>query len=232
MAAELCVALDGSDRDWILKMAEELSSSVDWLKIGLEAFTAFGPELLDELSTIGPRLFLDLKLHDIPNTVAGAVSNAAGGPVGLLNVHAAGGRAMMRAAKRSLMTEGLEGRTRLIAVTLLTSLDEAELSALGFASAAEDLVRSRALLALECGLDGVVASPREISAVRETCGPDFLIVTPGIRPAWASTDDQKRVLTPAEAVSRGADILVVGRPITRAKNPHDAAMKILQEMKL
>jgi len=229
MASELCVALDGSDRDWILKTAEELAPISQWLKIGLEAFTAFGPGLVREVSTLGARLFLDLKLHDIPNTVAGAVSNAAGPGVGLLNVHASGGARMMRAAAEAL--EGIGAETRLIAVTVLTSLDVEELRRLGLDIPIRELVRRWALLAKASGLQGVVASPREIRAVREACGEDFLIVTPGIRPARASGDDQKRTMTPAEARNEGADILVVGRPITQAAQPREAALRILDELR-
>lgn len=228
MTTELCVALDGSDRDWILRRAEEIAEITQWIKIGLEAFTAFGPELVRQLSALGPRLFLDLKFHDIPNTVAGAVSNSVGPGIGLINVHASGGAAMMRAAADALAASGTE--TKLIAVTVLTSLDEAELSRLGIEFSSAELVRSWAGLSRECGLHGVVTSPKEIRTVREACGEDFLIVTPGIRPTWAAENDQRRVMTPAEARREGADILVIGRPITRAAQPREAALRIAEEI--
>lgn len=229
MNAELCVALDGSDRDWILRLAEELAPVAHWLKVGLEAFTAFGPNFVREISSFGPRVFLDLKFHDIPNTVAGAVRNTGGLGVGLLNVHASGGVPMMKAAAAALAQTG--GETRLIAVTVLTSLDREELLRLGLKEPGMELVSRWAYLAKESGLDGVVCSPLEIRAVRKTCGEDFLIVTPGVRPVWATRDDQRRTMTPAEAQDEGAHILVIGRPITRAAQPREAAQRIIDELR-
>jgi len=230
MGAELCIALDGSSREWIVRMAAKVAPACHWLKIGLEAFTAFGPELIGEIADLGPRVFLDLKLHDIPNTVAGAAANAVVPGVGILNLHASGGREMMKAADQRLRERGLRKQTALIAVTLLTSLDGDACEELGFAFPPEELVSRWAKTAQESGMDGVVASAREIQGIRSRCGSDFLIVTPGIRPEWAAGNDQKRVMTPAGAVSLGADILVIGRPVTQAENPLNAIERIRGEM--
>ena len=226
----LCVALDGSDRTWILETAHGLAGSVGWLKIGLEAFIAFGPELVKEVADTGARVFLDLKLHDIPATVRRASANAAICGVDLLTVHASGGRTMLEAAVEGA-GEGAAGTPpRIVAVTVLTSLDRDALSELGIGSSPEKLVPRWASLARECGLDGVVCSPLESAQIRRQCGSEFLIVTPGVRPAGSSTDDQRRVLTPRQAIRAGADILVVGRPITRAPDPAEAAREIVREI--
>jgi len=228
----LCTALDGSDRGWIMETARALGGASGWLKVGLEAFTAFGPGLVEEVAGTGARVFLDLKLHDIPNTVRGAAANCARSGAAMFNVHASGGRAMMEAAVEGAERGTPPGapRPRVIAVTVLTSLDRAALEALGIPADPETLVVRWARLAQEAGLDGVVASAREAAAIRAACGPGFLVVTPGIRPRWAASDDQKRIVTPADAVAAGADILVVGRPITRADDPAAAAGRILAEI--
>ncbi|MEE4273205.1 MAG: orotidine-5'-phosphate decarboxylase [Thermoanaerobaculales bacterium] len=226
---KLCVALDGSDRDWIVATSRVLGGQVGWLKLGLEAFTAFGPPLVEELSAAG-RVFLDLKLHDIPNTVRRAAANCAGSGAAMFNIHASGGRAMLAAAVEGAR-EGAAGKPPLvIAVTVLTSLDEAALCELGLASDPETLVLRWARMARDVGLDGVVASAREAAAIRSECGRDFLIVTPGIRPSWSAAGDQKRVMTPARALAAGADVLVVGRPITGAADPRAAARRVLSEL--
>ncbi len=230
MAAQLCVALDGSDRPWIVKMARQLGPHVDWIKVGLEAFTAHGPDLVREVCALHPSVFLDLKLHDIPNTVARAAANCAHMGVTMLNVHAGGGRRMMEAAVGAVRKIDTARRTKVIAVTVLTSLNSADLGEIGFGRRSEDLVLRWAEMAQQCGLDGVVASAGEATGIRRDCGPDFLIVTPGIRPSWAAGDDQRRILTPADAVAAGSDILVVGRPITTADDPGAAAQAILAEM--
>jgi orotidine-5'-phosphate decarboxylase len=230
MSAQLCVALDGSSRSWIVDMADQVGPAAGWLKIGLEAFVAFGPSLIDEVGGGNRRLFLDLKLHDIPNTVARAAANAARLGVSLVNVHAGGGRAMMEAAARSVHDAGGPVRTKIIAVTVLTSLDDAALRELGHPQGAHELVRSWACLAQDSGLDGVVCSAQEAPALREACGPDFLLVTPGIRPAGADAGDQKRVVTPARAANLGIDIAVVGRPVTGASDPAAAARTIAAEL--
>ena len=226
----LCVALDGSDRSWILSTARSLSEHVGWLKIGLEAFLAHGPHLVSEVSALGPRVFLDLKLHDIPATVRRAAANCAACGADMLTVHAAGGRDMLMAAVAGAAEGSRNQPPKMIAVTVLTSLDRAGLEELGIGNQPEDLVTRWAQLAKDCGLDGVVASAHEASTVRDVCGTEFLIVTPGIRPRASAVDDQRRVVTPAEAVDAGADILVVGRPVTRASDPAEAARKIIEEM--
>ncbi len=228
----LCAALDGSQRSWILETARSLSGTCGWLKVGLEAFTAFGPGLVEEVAAAGARVFLDLKLHDIPNTVRGAAANCARAGAAMFNVHASGGSAMMEAAVEGAErgTQPGAAKPKVIAVTVLTSLDASVLESLGIGVPPEDLVVRWALLAREAGLDGVVASAREAGAIRAACGPEFLIVTPGIRPRRAAADDQKRIVTPADAVAAGADILVIGRPITRAPDPAAAARRILEEL--
>jgi orotidine-5'-phosphate decarboxylase len=223
----LCVALDGTDRAWLLGTAERLAGLVGWVKLGLEGFTAHGPDLARELLATGCRLFLDLKLHDIPATVRRAAANCAASGAGLVTVHAAGGREMMEAA-----VEGAHrhGQARVVAVTVLTSLGRVELDELGLATEPAELVARWAALARASGVDGVVCSAREAAAVRVACGPEAFIVTPGVRPLSTSANDQRRVVTPAEAVRSGADLLVVGRPITTAPSPVEAARSILEEM--
>lgn len=227
---KLCVALDGSDREWIISTAATLAPHVGWLKLGLEAFTAFGPELVTEVADLGARVFLDLKLHDIPNTVRRAAANCAATGAAMFNVHASGGRAMLESAREGAMEGSTARAPKVLAVTVLTSLDRRAIDELGFGRSPDELVVSWARLAKDVGLDGVVASAHEAPAVRRECGPDFLIVTPGIRPKWSATGDQRRFMTPDEAVAAGADILVVGRPITGAESPESAVRRILDEL--
>ncbi len=224
----LCIALDGSDRRWILTTARTLADHVGWLKIGLEAFIVHGPRLVAEVAEIGPRVFLDLKLHDIPATVERAAANCAACGAAMLTVHAGGGRRMLEAAVAG--AGSVAEPPRVVAVTLLTSLDSHALAQLGIDRSPEDLVLAWAELARGAGASGVVASAREASALRAACGRGFLIVTPGIRPADADADDQRRVVTPSAALAAGADVLVVGRPVTRAPDPVEAARRILTEM--
>jgi orotidine-5'-phosphate decarboxylase len=226
----LCVALDGSDRGWITSTARILAPHVGWLKLGLEAFTAFGPDLVREVAGIGTRVFFDIKLHDIPNTVRYAAANCAATGAAMFNVHASGGRAMLRAAIEGAADGSPSEPPKVLAVTVLTSLDQEALAELGLDQPPDELVRRWALLAREVGLDGVVASAHEAPAIRRECGPDFLIVTPGIRPMWSVAGDQRRVMTPSDAHRAGADILVVGRPITGADSPEEAAARILDEI--
>jgi orotidine-5'-phosphate decarboxylase len=198
-------------------------------KVGSQLFTTEGPRVVQKLAGLGFDIFLDLKFHDIPNTVAGAVAAAAKLPrVRLVNVHASGGVEMMRAA-REAAGDG-KSRPTVLAVTILTSLDAKALRAIGVsgspASRAVDLAR----LADRAGMDGVVASAQEVKAIRRACGPKFLIVVPGIRPAATSADDQSRIATPAEAIRAGADYLVVGRPISAAQNPRTAAIDVAKEI--
>jgi len=229
-AERICVALDFPTREETLAMARRLGSRVGWLKVGLEAFAAEGPSLVREVAGSGARVFLDLKFHDIPATVAGAVASAARSGAAMVNVHASGGRAMLDAAREAATRAGLE---RLIAVTLLTSLDAEALRELPLspADAPHEIARRLAVLAKSCGLDGVVCSATDLSEIRRTCGADFLTVVPGIRPAGAGVQDQKRVATPAAAIEAGADILVIGRPITAAKDPVEALEAIVAQIR-
>jgi orotidine-5'-phosphate decarboxylase len=226
----LCVALDSSEREWIRSTATALADHVGWLKVGLEAFSAHGPALVEELAAFGPRIFLDLKLHDIPATVGRAAANCAACGASMLTVHAAGGRRMLEAAIAGARQGATNDPPKIIAVTVLTSLDSAALSELEIDKTPADLVSAMARLASESGIDGVVASAREAAVLRREFGRDFLIVTPGIRPASSATDDQRRVMTPTEAIRAGADLLVVGRPITGADDLVGAAKSIVVDM--
>ncbi|HUP45105.1 MAG TPA: orotidine-5'-phosphate decarboxylase [Thermoanaerobaculia bacterium] len=218
----LIVAADLSSADEIRRLAAELRDAAGAIKIGLQAFVANGPGLVRDIVAAGHRVFLDLKLHDIPNTVQHAVHEAETLGAAMLTVHAAGGEAMLRAARSET--------TLVLAVTILTSLSDQELWQVGFhGRAAENAVRL-ATLAQQAGIRGVVASPLEIEAIREACGAEMTIVTPGIRSAGAAEGDQRRTLTPAGAIRAGADAIVVGRPITGAANRRDAALRIVEEM--
>jgi len=230
----IIVPLDVPSAAQALALADTLRGAVGGFKVGKELFTAAGPDVVRALVARGDRVFLDLKYHDIPNTVAGAVRSASELGVWMLNVHASGGRPMMEAARGAADDYSAKpGCTAplVIAVTVLTSLDAATLASVGVAASPLDQVVMLARLAHAARLDGVVASPRETAAIRQACGPDFLIVTPGIRGGAASSgpDDQQRTLTPAEAVAAGSSYLVVGRPITGAADPAAAAARILKE---
>jgi len=228
----IIIALDVGTKREALALAEALGEALIF-KIGLELFTAEGPALLDEAVRMGKKPFLDLKFHDIPNTVAGAVRSATRHGVHMLTLHSSGGKEMMAAATRAAQEESArtgKGRPILLGVTVLTSLKDDELRRIGFAHAVADQVLRLAVLAKDAGLDGVVCSPHEIEIIKKECGRDFLIVTPGIRPAWAAAQDQKRIMTPAEALEKGADYLVIGRPVTGAPSPGDAFLRILAEM--
>jgi orotidine-5'-phosphate decarboxylase len=222
----LCIALDFPRRGEILAAAEQFGPRVGWLKVGLEAFVSEGPSLVTEVARHG-KVFLDLKLHDIPNTVGRAVAAAARTGASMINVHASGGRRMLLAAREAL---GTGQRPLLIAVTLLTSIDAPALADLPMSGHPEGIVRRLATLARECGLDGVVCSPLELAAVRSVSGSEFMTVVPGIRPAGAPTQDQKRLATAGEAIAAGADLLVVGRPITAAPDPESALGSLIDEI--
>ena len=232
--AELYCALDGREKGAVEGRARLLAPAVDGIKIGLEYFCAHGPEgAAGAQAAAGRPLFLDLKLHDIPNTVAGAVRAAAACAPRYLTLHAAGGHAMMRAAREAAAEEAArrgKAAPGLLAVTVLTSLDAAALARQGLAAAPREQVLRLGALAREAGCAGVVASPREAAALRAEHGPGFAIVVPGIRPAGSARDDQARAATPAEAVRAGATALVVGRPITAAADPLAAARAIAREI--
>jgi orotidine-5'-phosphate decarboxylase len=234
MTDKLIIALDVDSVAEARELCARLRGHAGMFKIGSQLFTAAGPAFVRELVAAGTRVFLDLKFHDIPNTVAGACREAVRLGVALFNVHAAGGSEMLRrAAEATTETAAREGlpRPKLIAVTVLTSSDAAVLAEIGVADTPDGQVTRLARLAAECELDGVVASPHEITPVRAAVArPRFLIVTPGVRPRTAAHDDQKRVLTPAEAVRAGADYLVVGRAILNAPDPLRAAAEISAEM--
>ncbi|HRY44426.1 MAG TPA: orotidine-5'-phosphate decarboxylase [Thermoanaerobaculia bacterium] len=228
----IAVALDASERSRILELARLVGPEIGVLKVGLEAFCAHGPELVREVAELAP-VFLDLKLHDIPNTVGGAAAAAARTGASILNVHAGGGLEMMRAAgERAREAAAAAGLPvpRVIAVTVLTSLDAPALSAVGLARSPREAALRLALLARQAGLDGVVCSPEEIETIRSACGPEFLLVVPGIRPAGSAAGDQKRIATPGAAARAGADLLVIGRPITGAPDPAAAARAIAAEI--
>ena len=226
----ILVALDTTDVDRAKALALTLEGHVGGIKIGKEFFTAHGPQGVREVAGDGQPLFLDLKFHDIPNTVAGAIRSALRLKPLILNVHAAGGVAMMKAAAEAVAEAGA-GRPLLIAVTVLTSLGDDDMADIGVGSSAAEQVARLAGLAQASGLDGVVCSPREIELVRQACGADFKTVVPGIRPEWAAAGDQKRIMTPRQAVDAGADYVVIGRPITGADDPVAAAKRIGEELK-
>jgi orotidine-5'-phosphate decarboxylase len=223
------VALDTTDLVYALDLANALSGHVGGMKVGKEFFTACGPDGVRAVTDCGMPVFLDLKFHDIPNTVAGAVKASLALSPFMVNVHACGGETMMRAAAQSAEAAG-EGRPLVLGVTVLTSMDESDLQGIGVESSVPDQVLRLASLAQFSGMDGVVCSAREVEDLREHLGKEFKLVVPGIRPQWASSDDQKRIVTPAAAIAIGADYLVIGRPITGAGDPVEAADKIAAEI--
>jgi orotidine-5'-phosphate decarboxylase len=223
----LCIALDFGTREEIVAAARRFGSKAGWLKIGLEAFVAEGPRIVSEVAATGARVFLDLKLHDIPTTVGRAVAAAVRSGATMLNVHALGGRDMLTAAREAAPARGA---VKLIAVTLLTSFDPLALADLPLAGHPEGIARRLAMLAKQCGLDGVVCAPRDLPAVKGACGAGFLAVVPGIRPAGSEAFDQKRIATPAAALAAGADLLVIGRPIIAARDPDAALASVLAEI--
>jgi orotidine-5'-phosphate decarboxylase len=224
----LIVALDVSDAAAATVLAARLEGSCQWFKVGLELFAAAGPAVLEPLLKRGHFIFLDLKFHDIPNTVAGAVRSAASLGVHMMTLHAAGGPAMLAAARAAL--EGIQNPPELLAVTVLTSMDTAQTTAIGVDRSPVSQVELLAKMGLEAGIRGFVCSPQEVGKLRTITGPEGVLVIPGIRPAGAGIGDQKRIATPAEALRAGASYLVVGRPITQAPDPAEATEAILKEM--
>ena len=224
----LITALDFPTFDRAKALVEELGDAVTFYKVGMELFYGAGPDIIRYLKDKNKKEFLDLKLQDIPNTVAHSLAVLTRLGADIMNVHAVGGPKMMAEGMKAVQEAAAEmGRPapKLIAVTVLTSMDEAQWKPLNYAKPIGE-----AALTKESGLDGVVASPREAAGIRERCGKDFLIVTPGVRPAWAAANDQSRIATPAAAIGNGSTHLVVGRPITQAKDKQEAVRKILEEM--
>ncbi len=225
---QLIFALDFPEKPEALDFLKPLAGELDWVKIGLQLFTRYGPAVVEEVADLGYRIFLDLKLHDIPNTVAGAVSSLVHIPVSLLTLHASGGSEMLKYAVNA--RDAGAGSMRLLAVTVMTSLDAETLRAIGFPHNTEGQVRKLAALAKKAGIDGCVCSPQEAEALRHDLGPGALLVTPGVRPAGSPADDQKRVLSPAEAAAAGATHIVVGRPIRNSSDPVAAVRRIKAEL--
>ncbi len=230
----LIVALDIDTKEKALALVNKLRKDVSIFKIGSELFTSSGPTIVDEVQKLGARVFLDLKFHDIPNTVSRSALAAVKMGVFMFNIHALGGPEMMKRTMDAVKGEAKRlkiKQPKVIAVTILTSMDENSLKKIGVNDNMENQVLKLARLAKDSGLDGVVASPSEIKLIRNNIGGDFLIVTPGVRPSWAATNDQKRIATPGGAIRDGADFIVVGRPIIEAPDPVEAAKKILDEIK-
>jgi orotidine-5'-phosphate decarboxylase len=225
---KLIVALDVPTAAAAIDLVNQLERNCRWFKVGLELFVAAGPAVLEPIVARGHSVFLDLKFNDIPNTVAGAVRSAAALGVRMMTVHAAGGPAMLAAAKNAL--EGIENPPQLLAVTVLTSMDQTQLGAIGVERTPAAQVEMLARMGMEAGINGFVCSPEEVGRLRGLAGPEGVLVIPGIRPAGAAIGDQKRIATPAEALRQGASYLVVGRPITQATDPAEAAEAILKEM--
>ena len=227
MKGRIIVALDTDAPEAALETATALTGEVGMFKVGMELFPRGGPELVRRIRAAGFDVFLDLKFHDIPNTVAGAVRSAAALGVRFATVHASGGRAMLTAAEESARGTG----TTLLAVTVLTSLDDADLAEVGFSLGTAEAAAGLAGLAVSCGLNGIVCSAMEVASVRERVGKGVTLVTPGVRMPEDAVGDQKRVVTPADAIRRGADYIVVGRPITKAIDPAAAARAIAASMR-
>jgi len=227
-ANPIFVALDVPTRDAALKLAELVRPHVGGFKVGLEFISAEGPDGIRTIVALGLPVFADVKFHDIPNTVAGAVKALAPSGATMINLHTSGGAAMMEAAAAA--AAGFSPRPKILGVTVLTSLEQSDLAGMGISGTPLDQVVRLARLAQKSGLDGIICSPQEISAVRDACGADFLIVTPGVRPAGTALDDQRRVTTPVRALQAGADYLVIGRPITAASDPAEAAREIAADL--
>lgn len=224
----LIVALDSPDAKAAAEVVKRLEGVCTWFKVGLQLFTAAGPAVIETLVTRGHSVFLDLKFHDIPNTVSGAVRSAVSLGVRMMTVHASGGSAMLAAARAAL--DGVANPPELLAVTVLTSMDAAQLKSAGIGRSPQKQVEFLARVGLKAGLRGFVCSPQEVAALRALTGPEGVLVVPGIRPAGAQASDQKRLATPADALRDGASYLVVGRPIVQSPDPAEAAQAIIHEM--
>jgi orotidine-5'-phosphate decarboxylase len=229
---KIIVALDVSNKEEALSLVRQLKDT-NIFKVGLQLFTVEGPSLVKNLQDLGKKVFLDLKFHDIPNTVAGAVRMGVRMGVHMMTLHASGGREMMASAAQAAKEEAESVGTApslLLAVTILTSLKGKHLKDIGIGTDTKSQVLNLAGLAFQSGIEGIVCSPKEIEAIKKTFKKNLVVVAPGIRPKWAAAQDQKRILTPAQAVKKGADYLVIGRPITQAPSPHDAFLRILDEL--
>jgi orotidine-5'-phosphate decarboxylase len=229
----LIVALDVKEFAEAAKLINVLSPAVDIFKIGIGPFTGFGLEILQKMEAENKKLFLDLKFHDIPNTIYHAARAAAKHGALMMNFHCLGGREMLEAAVKGAedgCAEGVHEKPFLLGVTILTSMGQDDMNKLGIAGKVSDKVLELAAMAKDAGLDGVVASAKEVRAIKEKVGKEFVVVTPGIRPEWAAAGDQKRVVTPKQAITDGADYIVVGRPIVAAEDPLEAAKRIIEEM--
>jgi orotidine-5'-phosphate decarboxylase len=231
----LIVALDVDSEEKALEMAGELKGDVKLFKIGLELFSACGPKIVEKIQNTGCDVFLDLKFHDIPTTVAKAATVVTRLKPFIFNVHASGGYEMMMRTAEAVTAESKRldiTKPKILAVTILTSLDEKGIKEAGFGSSPKETVLKLSRLAKKAGLDGVVASPVETKEIRKEMGEDFIIVTPGVRPGWAAAGDQKRTATPSAAVADGADYIVIGRPITESTNPAETVREILKAMEI
>jgi len=229
-AGRIIVALDTDSFEKAEKWVRLLGDIVSHFKIGCQLFTACGPKVIDMVHQAGAKVFLDLKYHDIPNTVRGSVQKAQALGVWMLNVHALGGKKMMQAAVEAIANEVENSRPILLAVTVLTSLDDKNMAEVGLRGNVLDQVRALARLAKEAGLQGVVASAKEAAMIKKELGQDFLVVTPGVRPAWSVSNEQVRFVTPREALLSGADYLIIGRPITGEADPRAACERLVGEI--
>jgi orotidine-5'-phosphate decarboxylase len=228
---KIIVALDVNTEKDALALVKKLQGKAGVFKIGKELFSACGPDIVKKIQKLGGRVFLDIKFHDIPNTVAKAVAQTAKLGVYMMTIHTAGGFEMMRAAVKAARENSSNGKTPIIlGVTVLTSLDDKSLKEIGFKYNAAQMVLRLARLAKKAGVRGIVSSPKEVKILRKALGKEMVLVTPGIRPAWACAGDQKRIMTPRDAVKAGADYMVIGRPITEHKNPAHAACLIAEEI--
>ncbi len=234
LSDKVIVALDVATFDEAFALLGQLSDGATWFKVGNQLFTSIGPDIIREIKGRGKKLFLDLKFHDIPNTVARASEAATELGVDMFNIHVSGGMKMMRDAAEATKSKAFElgiEKPIVLGVTILTSIDAPTLEEVfGSVKSLQEQIVYMAKLAQSAGLDGVVASPQEIRPIRKACGDDFVIVTPGVRPEWASVDDQKRIMTPLEAVRAGASYIVIGRPIRQSQEPASALERIFQEL--